>query len=210
MRRGLARAPGLPCLLPTVGPRPLPHHPGGSPRGSGCRERGSAGESGQAETARAKPQTRPSAPRPPRRPCSPGSGAATPMAQGCRQGGDRKGRGPIGGTHCTSHFSRDGGSGGGARAHFPHVCHPRPSEHGIPQIRTHVRLAPSRRRSCFIHVNPQSHAISSSSQLLPHCLPCAELIIMVTVTTAMSWNHAVCQALCYKVLYDPRLAYSSQ
>lgn len=56
----------------------------------------------------------------------------------------------------------------------------------------------------------QSHAISSSSQLLPHCLPCSKLIIMVTVITAMSWNHAVRRTLCYKVLYDPSLIYTSQ
>lgn len=51
---------------------------------------------------------------------------------GSRQGGDRKGRGrPLGGTHCTSRFRADrrdakqGGSGGGDGAHFPHGCHQR-------------------------------------------------------------------------------------
>ena len=98
------QGPGAPCLLPTMGARPLPHHPGVPGAGSGvkaCRQRGGAAESGQAGDAGAK-LWQLSAPGPPRHPAPscPASGAATPLAWGSRQGGDRKGRGrPLGGTH---------------------------------------------------------------------------------------------------------------
>lgn len=81
-----------------------PHHPGVPGAGSGvkaCRQRGGAAESGQAGDAGAK-LWQLSAPGPPRHPAPscPASGAATPLAWGSRQGGDRKGRGrPLGGTH---------------------------------------------------------------------------------------------------------------
>ena len=105
-RAGEERPQGLgtPCLLPTMGAQPLPHHPGVPGAGSGvkaCRQRGGAAESGQAGDAGAK-LWQLSAPGPPRHPAPscPASGAATPLAWGSRQGGDRKGRGrPLGGTH---------------------------------------------------------------------------------------------------------------
>lgn len=130
-------------------------------------------ESGQVEHARGKPAPQPSAPRPPHHPCSPGSGAATPMAQGSQKGGDRKGRGPLGGTHCTSHFRAEGreaepvemGVGMGPTSH---VCHQRPQEHGSAQIRTHMCLVPPKQRSCSIHVTPHCHMPSLTA---PHSLP---------------------------------------
>lgn len=108
VRRGPRAPPGLPCLLPPVGPGRLPHHPGGSPRGSGRRERGSAGESGQVETARAQPQTRPSAPRPPRSPAVLVLGLPLQWPRAAYRAGTGRGEAPWGELTVTSHFSRDG------------------------------------------------------------------------------------------------------
>lgn len=140
--RSFLPSAGPPCLLHPAGPRTLPHHPGGSLRGKGCRERGALASPGGQRALGLRPPH--GSARAPRLPVSPGRGFWGCHSTGPRasrqQGGDRKGRGrPLGGTHCTSRFraerreAKRGGSGGGDGAHFPHGCHQRLQEHGTLQ-----------------------------------------------------------------------------
>lgn len=135
--RGEERAVS-PCRAPlppaSRGAQDLTSPSWGLPERKGVQGMRCAGQSGRAKNSGAEASTRgarraQAASQPWRSWCW---GCHSTGPGGSQQGGDRKGRGrPLGGTHCTSRFraerrdAKQGGSGGGDGAHFPHGCHQR-------------------------------------------------------------------------------------